>query len=183
MTATIPYLWTVERYHQAIAAGLFTDEGVELLRGELVVMPPEREPHAYTNSEIGDLLRGVLGQRVKVREAYPITLPNDSEPMPDVAIVKPLGKVYRERHPGPADIYWLVEVANTSLNQDLTLKASIYAEAGIEEYWVVDVNKPELVVMREPRGREYRSVQRYSSGMVSPLAFADVQIAVGDLLV
>ncbi|MEM8637553.1 MAG: Uma2 family endonuclease [Cyanobacteria bacterium P01_G01_bin.54] len=182
MTATIPYTWTIERYHQAIGAGLFVDERLELLRGELVVMPPEHEPHAYANVEIGDLLRRLLGQQAKVREAHPITLPNNSEPMPDLAIVKPLGKVYRSRHPGAADIYWLIEIANTSLSQDLTLKAEIYAEAGIQEYWVVDVNQLELVVLRDPQGNQYQSVQRYRSGQVSPLAFPDVQITVMDLL-
>lgn len=94
MTATLPYTWTVERYHQAINAGLFLDESIELLRGELIVMPPEGEPHAYGSSEIDDLLRDLLGKRAKVREAHPITLPNNSEPIPDLAIVKPLGKVY-----------------------------------------------------------------------------------------
>ncbi|NEO86397.1 MAG: Uma2 family endonuclease [Spirulina sp. SIO3F2] len=182
MTATIPYTWTIERYHQAIDAGLFVDESLELLRGELIVMPPEREPHAYANIEIGDVLRGLLGQRAKVREAHPITLPNNSEPIPDLAIVQPLGKVYRSRHPGPEDVYWLIEIANTSLSQDLTLKAEIYAEAGIEEYWVVDFNTPELVVMHQPQGREYTSIGRYRSGAISPLVFPELQISVQDLL-
>ncbi|GAC1466765.1 MAG: hypothetical protein NVSMB70_12330 [Chamaesiphon sp.] len=89
MTVTT-YKWTIERYHQAIEAGLFDDQPVELLRGDIVVMPPEREPHAYYNIEVGDYLRTLLGDRVKIREAHPIALPNDSEPAPDLAIVKPL---------------------------------------------------------------------------------------------
>lgn len=86
---TTTYKWTVERYHQAIEAGLFDDQPVELLQGDIVIMPPEREPHAYYNTEVGDYLRGLLGSRVKIRDAKPITLPNASEPAPDIAIVKP----------------------------------------------------------------------------------------------
>lgn len=55
------YKWTIDRYHQAIAAGLFDDQSIELLRGNLIVMPPEGEPHAYFNSEVGDYLRSLLG--------------------------------------------------------------------------------------------------------------------------
>ena len=102
MTVT-PYKWTIDRYHQAIDAGVFDGQPVELLRGDLIVMPPEREPHAYYNSEVVDYLRSVLGSRAKVREAHPITLADDSEPIPDLAIVQPLGRVYLEHHPYPND--------------------------------------------------------------------------------
>jgi Uma2 family endonuclease len=115
MTIT-PYKWTIERYHRAIDAGLFDDQPVELLRGDIVVMPPEREPHAYYNSEVGDYLRALLGNRVKIPEAHPITLPNNSEPAPDLAIVKPLGAVYLEHHPYPDDIFWLIEFSNITLD-------------------------------------------------------------------
>lgn len=65
------YKWTLERYHQAIAAGLFDEQNLELLQGDLVLMPPEGEPHAYYSSETGDYLRSLLGDRAKVREAHP----------------------------------------------------------------------------------------------------------------
>ncbi|MHC5730309.1 MAG: Uma2 family endonuclease, partial [Nostoc sp.] len=95
MTVTT-YKWTIERYHRAIEAGIFDDQPIELLRGDLIVMPPEGEPHAYYNTEAADYLRTLLGERAKIRDAKPITLPNNSEPVPDVAIVKPLGGVYLE---------------------------------------------------------------------------------------
>jgi Uma2 family endonuclease len=138
MTVTT-YKWTIERYHRAIDAGLFDDQPVELLRGDIVVMPPEREPHAYYNSEVGDYLRTLLGNRVKIREAHPITLPNDSEPAPDLAVVKPLGAVYLEHHPYPDDLFWLIEFSNTTLSKDLNEKKAVYCEAGITEYLVVNL--------------------------------------------
>ncbi|NEP61136.1 MAG: hypothetical protein F6K31_29850 [Symploca sp. SIO2G7] len=90
MTVTA-YRWTLDSYHRAIAAGIFDNQPLELLQGAIIVMSPERESHAYYNTETGDYLRSLLGDRVKVRDAKPITLPNDSEPVPDLAIVKPLG--------------------------------------------------------------------------------------------
>ena len=74
------YKWTIERYHQAIALGLFDDQPVELLRGDIIVMPPEGKSHAYYNSEVRDYLRALLGDRAKVREAHPITLPTNLNP-------------------------------------------------------------------------------------------------------
>jgi len=159
MTVT-HYKWTVDRYHRAIAAGLFDDQPIELLRGELIVMPPEGEPHAYSNSEAGDYLREILGSRAKIREAHPITLPDNSEPVPDLAIVKPLGAVYRERHPHPDDIFWLIEFSNTTLNQDLREKRTLYAEVAIAEYWVVNLRDRELIVFRNPEGGNYSTARR-----------------------
>jgi Uma2 family endonuclease len=121
MTLTT-YKWTTKTYHQAIDSEIFDDEAVELLRGEIIVMPPEREPHAYYNSEVGDYLRNLLGNQVKIRDAKPITLPNNSEPETDLAIVKPLGKEYLTHHPYPEDIFWIIEFSQATLSKDLREK-------------------------------------------------------------
>ncbi len=181
MTVTT-YKWTLDRYHQAIDAGLFDDQPIELLRGELIVMPPEGEPHAYYNSEVGDYLRALMGSRAKIREAHPITLPNDSEPIPDLAIVKPLGAVYLEHHPYPSDVFWLIEFSNATLNQDLTVKRAIYAEAGIPEYWVVNLNNKELTVFRDLDNGDYAVEETYKTGSVFPRAFTDIEISVQRLM-
>ncbi|MEO0988400.1 MAG: Uma2 family endonuclease, partial [Cyanobacteria bacterium J06639_14] len=111
MTVTT-YKWTIDRYHQAIQAGVFDDQPVELLRGEILIMPPEGKPHAYYNRGVGDYLRSLLGNRAQISEAHPITLNDDSEPIPDLAIVKPLGTVYLDHHPYPNDIHWLIEFSD-----------------------------------------------------------------------
>ncbi|HAA32054.1 MAG TPA: hypothetical protein DCE56_35550 [Cyanobacteria bacterium UBA8553] len=90
-----PYRWTIDRYHKAVEAGIFDGQPLELLDGELIEMSPEGIPHAGVSSDGADYLREMLGSQVKVREAKPITLPNDSEPEPDIAIVKPLGDLYK----------------------------------------------------------------------------------------
>ncbi|WP_017304830.1 Uma2 family endonuclease [Spirulina subsalsa] len=182
MIAT-PYKWTLDHYHQAVTAGIFNNQPLELLKGELIVMSPEREPHAYVNSEIGDFLRRCLGDQAKIREAHPITLPNDSEPIPDLAIVRPLGRTYSSRHPYPSDIFWLIEITYSSLNQDLTTKAAIYAEAGIGEYWVVDLNSLQLIVMQQPVNGQYSQPATYTKGTISPLTFPHLEIPVSQLLI
>ncbi|WP_008313119.1 Uma2 family endonuclease [Leptolyngbya sp. PCC 6406] len=181
MTVT-PYKWTLDRYHQAIDAGLFDDQPIELLRGDLIVTPPEGKLHAYYNSEVGDYLRALLGSRGKIREAHPITLPNDSEPIPDLAIVKPLGAVYLEHHPYPGDIFWLIEFSKATLSPDLTVKRAIYAEAGIPEYWVVNLNHKELNVFRDLDNGHYTIEETYTTGHVSPCAFTNIEISVQRLM-
>ncbi len=177
MTITT-YKWTIKRYHQAINAGLFDDELVELLRGDIIVMPPEGEAHAYYNSEVGDYLRNILGVRAKIREAHPITLSNNSEPIPDLAIVKPLGTVYLEHHPYPEDIFWLIEFSLATLSKDLNEKKATYSEAGIAEYWVVNLKDREVSVFRDLENGRYITEEIFTSGVVSPQTFPDVQIQV-----
>jgi Uma2 family endonuclease len=181
MTVTT-YKWTIDRYHQAIAAGIFDDRSVELLQGEIVVMPSEGEPHAYSNTEVRDYLIGLLGDRVKIRDAKPVTLPNDSEPVPDIAVVKPLGRLYLEHHPYPDDIFWLTEFSQTTLSKDLGQKQLIYAEAGIMEYWVVNLNKNELSVFRDLADGKYMTELTLTQGAIAPLSFPKIQIQLANLL-
>jgi Uma2 family endonuclease len=179
----IPYRWTVARYHKAVDAGVFDGQSVELLNGELVEMSPEGVPHAGLSSDAADYLREVLGNRVKVREAKPITLPNDSEPEPDIAIVKPLGDLYKiERHPQVIDIFWVIEYANTSLEKDLELKDKIYAKAGIPEYWVVNLKKTELIVFRNPAHGKYQFQEIITSGTICPMSFPKIRLEVVRLI-
>jgi len=95
----ITYKWTVDRYHQAVEAGIFDDQPLELLNGELIEISPEGIPHASLSSDAGDYLRELLGKRAKIREGKPITLPNNSEPEPDIAVLEPDSAIYRLHHP------------------------------------------------------------------------------------
>jgi len=182
MTTLTTFKWTLNDYHRMIDAGILDDCRVELLKGEIVEMAPEGTPHAYYSDEAASYLRSLLADRAKVREAKPITLPNSSEPQPDLAIVEPLGAVYLEHHPYPENIFWLIEFSNSSLNKDLEDKSKIYAEAGIQEYWVVNLRKMQLVVFRQPEEGEYSSKQTLRSDLIHPLAFADVAVSVNKLV-
>ncbi|MBV6628012.1 MAG: Uma2 family endonuclease [Rivularia sp. (in: Bacteria)] len=181
MTVTLAK-WTIDEYHQMIEAGIFNNRRVELLKGEIVEMSPEGEPHAYFSTEAGEYLSQLLARRAKVRSAKPITLPNNSEPEPDIAIVKPLGREYLQHHPYPEDIYWLIEYSNSSLGKDLETKTKIYAEVGIIEYWVINLKKRQLIIFREPSDGEYASKFTVTEGTINPLAFPDIAVSV-DMIV
>lgn len=179
----IPYRWTIDRYHQAIAAGIFEGQSLELLQGELIEMSPEGIPHAGVSSDAADYLRERLGPQAKVREAKPITLPNNSEPEPDIAIVKPLGDLYKtQRHPQVSDIFWVIEYADSSLEKDLQFKDKVYAQANISEYWVVNLKKRELIVFRDPMEGEYQSQSVMTSGLLYPVNFPTLSLEVERLI-
>jgi Uma2 family endonuclease len=177
MTITLAK-WTLQDYHQMIAAGILDDRCVELLNGEIVEMPPEGEPHTYFSDRLSKVLQRRLGNRAQVREARPIILPNDSEPEPDIAVVQPLDTVYLEHHPSPKNIFWLIEYSKTTLNKDLTTKKDIYAEAGISEYWVVNLKDLQLIVFRDLTPNGYQTELTLTGGAISPVSFPDVQIEV-----
>ncbi|MGV0026628.1 Uma2 family endonuclease [Phormidesmis priestleyi] len=176
------YKWTIDRYHQAVEAGIFDDQPVELLNGEIVEMSPEGVPYSSSSDEAAEYLRKQLRDRAKIREAKPITLPSQSEPEPDIAIVRLPVETYRSHHPYPEGIFWLLEYSDSSLTKDLEIKSKIYAAANILEYWVVNLRKMELVVFRDPVEGEYRSQATFASGTIVPLAFSDIQIDVRQLL-
>jgi Uma2 family endonuclease len=175
-------LWNVDNYHQMINAGIFNDRRVELLKGEIVEMPPEGKPHAYFSSTTVEYLIKLLGDRAMIRSAKPITLPNDSEPEPDIAIVHRLGPEYLEHHPYPESIFWLIEYSDSTLEKDLEIKTKIYAEANIPEYWVVNLRKRQVVVFREPNDGDYHSKFTKSDGTINSLAFPDVSISIASIV-
>ena len=178
------YKWTIDRYHQAVEADVFADQAVELLKGELVLMSPEGTPHAYYSDRAARYLRQLLEMTglVYVREAKPITLPNASEPEPDIAIVQPLDQVYLEHHPYPENVFWVIEYAQSSLTKDLEIKSKIYAEVNIVEYWVINLRDNQLIVFREPVNGEYRSKVTLRDGVITPLSFPNVQVDVRRLI-
>ena len=175
--------WTLDDYHRMVASGLLDDRPVELLRGEIIEMSPERETHAYLLTEATKYLILMVGERADVRQDHPITLPGyDSEPEPDIAVVRPLGREYLNHHPYPGDIFWLIEFADSSLAKDLDDKRRLYAQAQILEYWVVDLQQLRLVVFRNPEGTDYRQTMTINDGELIPLAFPDLRVSVERLV-
>lgn len=170
--------WSIEDYHQMIKHGLLDDKKVELLCGEIVEMVPEGEEHVEQNEDGYKYLDRLLGDRARVRKAAPITLPNGSEPEPDIAICQPLGREYRQHHPYPENIFWLIEYSNSTLKKDLEVKSKIYAEVGIQEYWIVNIQTNKLIVMRDPEGGLYQTQFTLESGMICSIAFPDLEIEV-----
>ncbi len=175
--------WTIEDYHRMIDAEILTERQVELLNGEIVEMAPEGEVHAYSSDEGGEYLIYLLGNLAKVRQGKPITIPlSNSEPEPDIAIVERLGQDYRNHHPYPENIFWLIEYSNSSLTKDLEIKTKIYADAQIPEYWVINLKTLTLIVFRSPTDEGYQDRETLTQGEISPLAFPDLVISVKRLI-
>jgi Uma2 family endonuclease len=173
--------WSLDDYHQMIGSGLLDDRALELINGEIIEMSPEGIAHSFYCRGTAKYLRSILGDRAEISEAHPITLPNDSEPEPDIAIVRTPDTLYQTRHPLPEDIFWLIEIANTTLVKDLGVKRDLYAQSGIPEYWVMNLQTLELVVFRDLAANEYQSEICLSNGNISPLAFSDVSIEISRL--
>ncbi|MEM9217391.1 MAG: Uma2 family endonuclease [Cyanobacteria bacterium P01_F01_bin.150] len=175
--------WSLVDYHRMIEAGILQGRSVELINGEIVEMAPEGEFHAASSVDAGEYLAQLLGTRAQVRPAKPITLPNSaSEPEPDLAIVERRGRKYRQHHPYPKNIFWVIEYSDSSLRKDLDVKTKVYAEAGIEEYWVVNLQNQTVILFRNPLNGVYQSKQTVQKGKVSPLAFSDIVVDVSLLL-
>ena len=175
------YKWSIDKWHELVNSGVLEGQKVELLEGDIVEMSPEGFEHSFTNESIVIYLRDKLSGLAHVKESHPITLGN-SEPEPDIAIVKLPLTIYRTHHPYVEDIYWLIEVSQRTLKKDLQQKVITYARNGIPEYWVIDLKNKKLIIHTQPRQDKYLQVVEYQSGKVTPQAFLDLEIAIDKLL-
>ena len=172
--------WSINDYHKMIKAGILGDRNIQLIDGELVEMSPEGITHAAYAGNMADYLRQILSGKAWIREAHPITI-NNSEPEPDIAIVKLPKSKYFQNHPLPQDILWLIEISDTTLAYDLNRKKEIYAAANIAEYWVADVKNSKLTVFTQPRNSNYLSKSEFTTGSIQPLSFSNISISVDKL--
>ena len=182
MTTTKMHLWTVKEYHKIIDYGILTPESrVELLEGRIIEMNPQRAPHAATTQRTSDYLKAQLNQQVYIRMQLPITLSN-SEPEPDIAVVKIDPLFYGIHHPTPQEIFFLIEISDTTLKIDRQEKALIYAKANIPEYWILDVSNRQVYVCRHPTTKGYQSETILSdNGVINPLNFPSVSLSLTEM--
>jgi Uma2 family endonuclease len=172
--------WSLEDYHNLIDNGVLANKNVELLEGELVEMPPESPLHTYITVNSSNYLREKLKGLAIIREAHPITLSN-SEPEPDIAIVKAHSYNYKNRHPFSEDIFLLIEISNKTLSYDLNEKKKIYAKEGIKEYWVVDINNRQIHVFLNPDNDDYLVKTNLLKGIIKSQSFPDLELVIEQL--
>lgn len=147
---------TVSDYYRMGDAGLFApDERVELINGEIVDMPPIGSPHASVLEHLAAILSAAVGNRTIVRQQLPVHLTEDSEPQPDIALVRPRQDRYRSAHPRPEDVILLVEISGSTLRYDRETKVPLYARCAIPEAWVIDVRRSKVHFYRDPRDGRY----------------------------
>jgi Uma2 family endonuclease len=175
---------SVQDYHQMAESGILQpDERVELLEGQMIQMAAKGTAHSAAVTRIEQLLRNRLGNRVLLRFQDPVRLDDYSEPEPDVAVVQPNTLLYEDHHPTPAEVFLLIEVADTSLKFDCEVKALAYSRSGITDYWVLDVSDRKLHVYRVPSADGYQSEAILAEALtIAPLAFPECIIAVREML-
>jgi Uma2 family endonuclease len=175
--------WTAAEYRHAAETGVFgPEERLELIEGEIFRMPAMNGPHATASTLAEIALREIFTAGYVVRIQKPLALGEDSEPEPDVAVVRGSARDYTGDHPTTAVL--VVEVADSSLSFDRTRKAPLYAQAGIPEYWILNLLERVLEVYRNPdqANGEYREITRSGENdTVSPLAAPAASIAIRDL--
>ena len=174
--------FTVEEYHRMAETGILAPgERVELFRGLVRRMSPKNVAHVVAATTLYQRLAAALAGRASVFKEDPLKLLElDSEPEPDILVISsPLISDYGKADARPM---WIVEVAEFSLRYDLTAKAALYAEAGVPEYWVVNLVDRELVVFLSPESGEYRERSIFRPGAsVAPHAWPDVVIPIDGL--
>jgi putative restriction endonuclease len=181
--------WTRAEYGRLIEIGVFDlGERVELLGGEILVAEPQSSPHYTAIGLVEDALELAFGPGWLVRTQGPIALDDRSEPEPDVAAVRGTVRDYGRQHPARAAL--IVEVAEISLALDRAHKGSLYARAGVEDYWVLNLVERVLEVYRQPVadalapfGWRYASRQTLGpDAHITPLAAPNARVPISDLL-
>jgi Uma2 family endonuclease len=180
-------LWTVPQFHYLGDLGCFEGRRAWLINGVIIEEGPMNPPHRIALELVDHAMRQIFSAGWRVCIQMPLVLGQQTDPEPDVAIVKGDPRV-STAHPSTASL--IIEVADTSLNHDITTKAEVYATGGIQDYWVLDVDGRQLIVFRDPvalpaglGGAAYRTTTTHSPmDTVAPLAAPSSPVRVADLL-
>lgn len=177
-------LFTVDDYYRMAEAGILTeDERVELIEGEVIRMSPIGSRHAACVRTLNVLCSEQFRGVVLVSVQSPVRLHDYSETEPDLALLRPRADRYATAHPGPGDVFLIIEVADTSANYDYRTKIPMYSRSEIPEVWVVDLNRRVIALHRDPASSRYQTTLTLRPGeQVAPLAFPDQPLAVAEIL-
>jgi Uma2 family endonuclease len=180
--------WKRVEYDRFVALGAFDREPLELIGGELIVAEPQGAYHASAIQRVDYAVRAALPAGWSVRVQAPVSLDDESEPEPDVAVVEGLPGSHRDAH--PARPVLVIEVAESSLIFDRQRKGGLYARAGLLDYWIVNLIDHVLEVHREPApnaaapyGWSYRSMATFRPPtVVEIVGVSGARVAIADLL-
>ena len=169
MTAVTVKRFSIAEYHRLGELGFFApDDRIELIRGEIIIMAAKGRPHSVCNSLLVEELIILLARRARVRGQEPIILSDNSEPEPDVVIARNRADRYFSSHPEPADIWLVIEVADSTLKYDRTTKLSLYAETGISNYWIFNLVDNQLEMHSESHRKQNGSFSYQLQRVVLP---------------
>ena len=158
-------LLSLEEFQRMIEVGIFTEhERIELIKGEMITINAVSSRHAGCVNFLTRRLSALIPPGTSLTVQKPITCPHYSMPEPDIAIVKARKDDYRNHHPKPEDIYLVIEVADSLLDYDRDIKGSIYAGAGIPEYWLINLPAQQIEVYRQAKDDMYRLRELFRRG-------------------
>ena len=182
-TAPTRRRFTVEEFLAMDQAGIFhPEERLELLDGDVCVRAPIGIAQGDGTDRLGSDLVLRLYKRARVRVRGPVQLDDLNLPIPDIAVLR-LRDDYRRAHPTPSDIFLIIEVSDSSIRRDREAKLSRYAAAGIPEVWIANVPDCHVEAFHDPVDGVYQSSRTVpADGRISPRAFPDVVLTVGDFL-
>ena len=176
--------FTVDEYQRMGQVGILgEDDRLELLEGEIVEMAPIGSRHQAAVNRLTELFSTRVSDRALVSVQGPLRLAEDSEPQPDLMLLRRRDDFYASAHPGPGDVLLLVEVSDTSTDYDREVKVPLYARHGIQEVWLVGLETDTVEVYRGPTAQEYQNVAQSVRGQrLTPELILTLELAVADIL-
>ena len=176
--------FTADEYHRLAEVGiLHEDDRVELIEGEIIIMAPIGLRHAACVGLLNRELTLALGRRAFLWPQNPVRLFPDTEPQPDVVLLRERADNYAQAPAQPSDVLLLVEVADTSYRYDHRVKLPLYARSGVAELWIVDLTRDVIEMYRDRQTDAYATTMRVErGGVVAPAAFPDIVLAVDAIL-
>ena len=174
-------LLTVEEYHKMGEAGILQEKGIELINGEIIQISPIGSKHAAVVNLLNEILFEKLGKNAIISVQNPVRLSDLSEPEPDIAILKRKEGRYFNHLPKAMDTLLVIEIADTSLAYDREIKLPLYAEGGIPECWLVNLEDNVIEVHWQPAGNAYKFRELLRAGDVVKARNLDLSIPVKEV--
>jgi Uma2 family endonuclease len=176
-----PYkrLYSLEEFFAMSEAGIFKNQQVELIDGEVIILPPQGKGHSQAVRRLNEHLVLLFHTVAFVSTQCPLILDGIGKLYlePDLALLKLPKEQYDDKYVEPSDTLLLIEISDSTLEDDQTTKLERYARNGIKDYWIVNLPNQKLEVYRNPENGKYNTALEFKAGQaVAPLEFPDVEI-------
>ena len=177
-------LFTIDDCYKMAEVGILPpDERTELINGEILLMAPPGPRHGFVVDSVNETFVKLLQGRAVVRVQGGVVLHKFAAPMPDIVLLRPRGKAYLEKNPDASDIFLIIEVADSSLELETTVKLQLYAIMSVTEYWIADLRNNRLLVYSNPVGDSYQlSRELHRGDTLAPSLLPDCLLPVDLLL-
>lgn len=175
-------LYSVDEYYKMAEVGILKSmDKLELINGEIILKNPSNPKHSSYVMRLDALFSNTFGRKIIVSVKHPLRIDQHSEPEPDIAILKYREDYYTETHPSSEDVILLIEVSDSSVNVDKTIKLPLYAKSGIQEFWIINLKSNQIEVYKNPKGDSYKTKKIYKKEKSIKLEQLDALIDVSKI--